>query len=414
MEHDRQLGERIAQNERLRPVLEAAPRAAGEQGGVYLVGGTVRDLLLGEPGFDVDLAVEGDGQLFARALAAELGGRVKPHDAFGTAVVEYGDGERVDVVTARRESYPTPAALPTVEPSTIEDDLFRRDFTINAMAAALAGPEVGALLDPFEGQRALEAKTIRVLHDLSFVDDPTRIFRAVRYASRYGFELDEQTAALAREAIAAGLVGRLSPARLRDELVLLLDEPRADEAFALLEALGADRAVHPGLAADEAGRDLFRRLLGLRDRYGLGIPSWRLALAALARDVPEPRAWLDGLKLRRQDAGAIEAAVTVGPKLAEELREQRDPAEVVALAEPHPPDAPLFALALAEVPALDDYFERLRNVRLEVDGADLAALGLAESPRVGEVLSELRRRKLNGELDGRDSELAAAKELIAQ
>jgi tRNA nucleotidyltransferase (CCA-adding enzyme) len=414
MEHDRQLGERIAQNERLRPVLEAAPRAAGEQGGVYLVGGTVRDLLLGEPGFDVDLAVEGDGQLFARALAAELGGRVKPHDAFGTAVVEYGDGERVDVVTARRESYPTPAALPTVEPSTIEDDLFRRDFTINAMAAALAGPEVGALLDPFEGRRALEAKTIRVLHDLSFVDDPTRIFRAVRYASRYGFELDEQTAALAREAIAAGLVGRLSPARLRDELVLLLDEPRADEAFALLEALGADRAVHPGLAADEAGRDLFRRLLGLRDRYGLGIPSWRLALAALARDVPEPRAWLDGLKLRRQDAGAIEAAVTVGPKLAEELREQRDPAEVVALAEPHPPDAPLFALALAEVPALDDYFERLRNVRLEVDGADLAALGLAESPRVGEVLSELRRRKLNGELDGRDSELAAAKELIAQ
>ena len=414
MEDDRQLGERIAQNERLRPVLEAAPRAAGEQGGVYLVGGTVRDLLLGEPGFDVDLAVEGDGQLFARALAAELGGRVKPHDAFGTAVVEYGDGERVDVVTARRESYPTPAALPTVEPSTIEDDLFRRDFTINAMAAALAGPGAGALVDPFEGCRDLEAKTIRVLHDLSFVDDPTRIFRAVRYASRYGFELDEQTAALAREAIAAGLVGRLSPARLRDELVLLLDEPRADEAFALLEALGADRAVHPGLAADEAGRDLFRRLLELRDRYGLGIPSWRLARAARARDVPEPRAWLDGLKLRRQDAGAIEAAVTVGPKLAEELREQRDPAEVVALAEPHPPDAPLFALALEDLPALHEYFERLRNVRLEVDGADLAALGLAESPRVGEVLSELRRRKLNGELDDRDSELAAAKELIAQ
>ena len=125
--------------------------------------------------------------------------------------------------------------------------------------------------------------------------------------------------------------------------------------------------------------------------------------------MPEPRAWLDGLKLRRQDARAIEAAVTVGPKLAEELREQRDPAEVVALAEPHPPDAPLFALALADVPALRDYFERLRNVRLEVDGADLAELGLAESPRVGEVLSELRRRKLNGELDGRDSELAAAR-----
>jgi tRNA nucleotidyltransferase (CCA-adding enzyme) len=414
MDDDRQLGERIAQNERLRPVLDAAPRAAAEQGGVYLVGGTVRDLLLGEPGFDVDLAVEGDGQAFARALAAELGGRVHPHDAFGTAVVEYGDGERVDVVTARRERYAAPAALPTVEPSTIEDDLFRRDFTINAMAAALAGPETGSLLDPFEGRRDLEAKTIRVLHDRSFVDDPTRIFRALRYASRYGFELDEHTAALAREAIEAGLVGRLSPARLRDELVLLLDEPRADEAFALLEAFGADRAIHLGLAADVAGRDLFRRLVALRDRYALAIPSWRLGLAALARSVPEPRAWLAGLKLRRQDAQAIEAAVTAGPRLADELREQRDPAEVVALAEPQPPDAPLFALALEDVPALHDYFERLRNVRLEVDGADLAELGLAESPRVGEVLSELRRRKLNGELDGRDSELAAARELIAQ
>jgi tRNA nucleotidyltransferase (CCA-adding enzyme) len=414
MDDDRQLGERIAQNERLRPMLRAAPRAAREQGGVYLVGGTVRDLLLGEPGFDVDLAVEGDGQAFARALAAELGGRVQPHDAFGTAVVEYGDGERVDVVTARRERYAAPAALPTVEPSTIEDDLLRRDFTINAMAAALAGPETGSLLDPFEGRRDLDAKTIRVLHDRSFVDDPTRIFRALRYASRYGFELDEHTAALAREAIEAGLVGRLSPARLRDELVLLLDEPSADEAFALLEAFGADRAIHPGLVADVTARDLFRRLVALRDRYALAIPSWRLGLAALARSVPEPRAWLDGLKLRRQDAQAIEAAVTAGPRLADELREQRDPAEVVALAEPQPPDAPLFALALEDLPALHDYFERLRNVRLEVDGADLAELGLAESPRVGEVLSELRRRKLNGELDGRDSELAAARELIAQ
>jgi tRNA nucleotidyltransferase (CCA-adding enzyme) len=386
---------------------------AGDRG-VYLVGGTVRDILLGEPGFDVDLAVEGDGQAFAQALAQELGGRAQPHDAFGTAVVEYGDNEHVDVVTARRERYDAPAVLPTVEPSTIQDDLFRRDFAINAMAVGLTGEGAGRLVDPFEGRRDLDARTIRVLHDGSFVDDPTRLFRAVRYASRYGFELDEHTAALACEAIEAGLVGRLSPARLRDELVLLLDEPRADEAFVLLETFGADRAIHPGLAADETARELFRRLLDLRDRYGLGIPSWRLGLAALARGVPEPRGWLDGLKLRRQDAQAIEAAVTAGPRLAAALREQRDPAEVVALAEPRPPDAPVFALALEDLPALREYFERLRNVRLEVDGADLAALGLAESPRVGEVLSELRRLKLNGELDGRDSELAAAKELIAQ
>ena len=155
----------------------------------------MRDILLGEPGFDVDLAVEGDGQAFAQALARELGGRVQPHDAFGTAVVEYGDDEHVDVVTARRERYDAPAVLPTVEPSTIEDDLFRRDFAINAMAVGLTGEAAGRLVDPFEGRRDLDARTIRVLHDGSFVDDPTRIFRAVRYASRYGFELDEHTAA---------------------------------------------------------------------------------------------------------------------------------------------------------------------------------------------------------------------------
>ncbi len=399
--------------ERLRPVLDAVAAVADGRA-VYLVGGTVRDILLREPGFDVDLAVEGDGQAFAEDLARELGGRAQPHDAFGTAVVEYGDGEHVDVVTARRERYDAPAVLPTVEPSTIQDDLFRRDFAINAMAVELTGEAAGRLVDPFEGRRDLDAKTIRVLHDGSFVDDPTRIFRALRYASRYGFELDEHTAQLAREAIQSGLVGRLSPARLRDELVLLLDEPRADRSVARLGELGADRAIQPELAADEAARTLFERLRELRDRYGLGIPSWRLGLAALARGVTEPGAWLDGLKLRRQDARAIEAAVTAGPKLAEQLRERRDPAEVVALAEPYPPDAPLFALALEDSPALRDYFERLRGVRLEVDGTDLAELGLAESPRVGEVLAELRRRKLNGELEGRDSELAAARELIGR
>jgi tRNA nucleotidyltransferase (CCA-adding enzyme) len=389
---------------RLEPVLDAVS-AAGDAD-VYLVGGTVRDILLGEPGFDVDLAVEGDGVRYAEALARELGGRVRSHDAFGTAVVEYGDGQRVDVVTARRERYEAPAALPVVEPGSIDDDLARRDFTINAMAAALPG---GRLLDPFHGRDDLEARTIRVLHDGSFVDDPTRIFRAVRYASRYGFSLDEQTEKLARDA--SHLVEQLSGARLRDELLLLLDEPPAAVSIRALGALGVDSHLAP----DDEAAELFERLRSLRDEYALAIPSWRLGLAALVRKLgAEARPWLDELKLRRQDAQAIAAAVTVGPRLAEDVGEAQTPAEVVALAEPHPLDAPLFALALADLPALREYFGRLRDVRLEVDGTDLAELGLEESPRVGEVLAELRRRKLNGELDGRDSELAAARELIAQ
>ncbi|HET7807835.1 MAG TPA: hypothetical protein VFK71_05005, partial [Gaiellaceae bacterium] len=143
---------------------------------------------------------------------------------------------------------------------------------------------------------------------------------------------------------------------------------------------------------------------------------WRLGLAALARRLPSDEAydWLERLKVRRRDAEAIAAAITVGPRLVERLREATDPAEVVAIADRYAPDAPLVALALGDLPQLHAYFERLRGVRLEVSGADLAELGLEESPRVGEVLAELRRRKLNGELDGRDSELAAAKELIAR
>jgi len=404
------IADRLAALPRLRPVL-AAVAAVRDGQGVYLVGGTVRDILLGAPGFDVDLAVEGDGVRLAEALARQLGGRVRSHDAFGTAVVEHGADEQVDVVTARRERYEAPAALPVVEPGTIDDDLARRDFTINAMAASLGPDDLGRLVDPFHGRRDLDARMIRVLHDGSFVDDPTRIFRAIRYATRYGFALDGHTLELARSAIGEQLVARLTPARLRDELVLLLDEVQAPASIRRLGELGPDslRAGHERAAA------LFERLLELRDEYALAIPSWRLGLEALAREGgDEMQSLLEALALRRQDARAVTAAVNVGPRLAEELRQARTPADVVSLAEPYPEDAPLMALALAETPAVRDYFERLRDVRLEVDGSDLAGLGLEESPRVGEVLAELRRRKLNGELDGRDSELAAARELIAR
>jgi tRNA nucleotidyltransferase (CCA-adding enzyme) len=403
--------------ERLTPVFEAVAAVSEPFDGVYLVGGTVRDILLGERSFDVDVAVEGDAIALAEALARELRGRVKAHRKFGTAVVLYGRGERVDVVTARTEFYDAPAALPTVEHATIREDLFRRDFTINAMAVSLKGEDFGRLVDPFGGRRDLEERTIRVLHNLSFIDDPTRIFRAIRYESRLGFLMNEHTQRLARGCIEMGLVGDLSSARLRDELVALLDEQHVADSIRRLAELGADRAIHPHLAADEEAVRLLGRLKDLRSRFGLAVPDWRLGLVVLARRLrpDELFDWLDRLKVRRSDAERIAAAITVGPKLVERLREgHHDPAEVVALAEPYAPDAPLFALALAELPPLEDYFERLRQVRLEISGSDLAELGLRESPRVGEILGELRRRKLNGLLDGRESELAAARELIAQ
>jgi tRNA nucleotidyltransferase (CCA-adding enzyme) len=402
--------------DRLARAFAAIARAGGSAHGVYLVGGTVRDILLGEPSFDVDIAVEGDAIAFAGRLAEELEGRCHPHEQFGTAVVLYDGGNHIDVVTARSEVYTAPAALPTVEPGTIEDDLSRRDFTINAMAASLQPADFGRLVDPFGGRTDLRAGTIRVLHERSFTDDPTRIFRAVRYENRYGFRLDESSARLARAAVEGGLVGELSGARLRDELVALLAEEEVEHTILRLGELGADRAIHPRLAADEEAVRLALRLRELRKELHVEAPDWRLRLAVLARRIPaaEIGDWLDGLKLRRRDAEQIGSAVTVAPQLVERLGGDTtpDPAEVVVLAEPHAPDAPLLALAVADVPALRDYFTRLRKVRLEIDGTDLAALGLAESPKVGEVLQELRHRKLRGELDGRDAELAAARELI--
>lgn len=407
----------LARLEDLAPVFEAVAAASEGYDGVYLVGGTVRDILLGERGFDIDIAVEGDGIAFARTLATALGGRIRPHEKFRTAVVLYRDGGRVDVVTARTEFYDAPAALPAVEHATIREDLFRRDFTINAMAVSLKGDEVGRLVDPFRGRRDLRDGTIRVLHNLSFIDDPTRIFRAVRYENRYGFRMDDHTARLARGCIEMGLVGDLSSARLRDELVALLEEGDVAHSIVRLGELGADRAIHPQLAADEEAVAMLSRLTELDARYQLGVPAWRLGLAVLARTLPpnEVYDWLARLKVRRRDAEMIAAAVTVGPRLVEHLRAgDLEPAEVVAAADPYSPDAPLYALAVESLEPLHAYFRKLRDVRLDIGGGDLARLGLRESPRVGEILAELRRRKLNGELDGRESELQAARELIAE
>jgi tRNA nucleotidyltransferase (CCA-adding enzyme) len=370
--------------ERLAPVLDALPHPA------YLVGGTVRDLLLGRPAkFDFDLAVVGDGEWYAKELADRIGGRVTTHERFGTATVHY-DNAHVDVATARTETYRAPGALPTVAPASgIEDDLRRRDFTINAMAISVPN---GELVDPFGGRAHLEEEIVRVLHEQSFEDDPTRIFRAARYEARLGFRMDPKTETLAL--MAAPLVGGLSGARVREELFALFAEDEAERALARLDALGVGKTI------------------GMRfvPRRGLGLPAWHLGL--LAVDAPPGK--LDELMVDGRVARSVEEARRETADLHKQLAYAATPAAIVEVAEHVGPDTPLFALALADDAKLRDYFERLRAVRLEVDGDDLAALGLGESPRVGEVLAELRRRKLNGKLDGRAEELAAARELIAE
>jgi tRNA nucleotidyltransferase (CCA-adding enzyme) len=306
---------------------------------------------------------------------------------------------------ARTERYPQPGALPEVSPAaTIDEDLGRRDFTINAMAVSLPDQE---LIDPFSGRSHLADRLVRVLHEGSFVDDPTRIFRAAQYEGRLGFRMDPKTETLALMAVPS--VGRLSGARAREELLAILTEERAPEILARLHRLGVDQALDPDLefAQDAA---VLERLRMLASEYA-PTPDWELGLLA----IQPPPGWLDELKFARPVVSRVEQAVAEAPALRARLRGRAlTPADIVDAVERTGPDTPLLALAQEDLPALHDYFRHLRDVQLELTGDDLAALGLGESPRVGEVLAELRRRKLNGGLDSRADEIAAARELIAQ
>jgi tRNA nucleotidyltransferase (CCA-adding enzyme) len=390
--------------------------------GVFLVGGAVRDLLLRERSFDIDLAVEGDGIGFAHELARRLGGHVRAHPKFRTAVVAAGEaggleGLHVDVASTRTELYDYPAALPTVEPAPLRSDLGRRDFTINAMAVSLRSEDYGTLFDPFGGLRDLSLRRIAVLHNLSFIEDPTRIFRALRYETRYGFHMDARTLGLAQACTEMDLVGDLSSARLRDELVLLLRERTVDHALQRLQQLGLSRAIHPRVAVGPATRDLVRAADNLWRRHGLAgeAPLWRLRLAIMVRELGagEVEEWAERMRLRRADAAVMARAFVLGRRLCERLKEPVTDAELHDAAGGVPLEAVLVAMALDHGGAVSRrlavYLERLRHVRLDIDGGDLRAMGYPQSPQVGRVLRSLLRLKLNGLLDGgRAAELEAA------
>ena len=217
-----------------------------DEGGVslYLVGGVVRDLLLKRETWDLDLTVEGDGIGFARLVADRYRAGLAVFERFATARLAFPDGLKMDIATTRRESYAQPALLPTVQPASIEEDLSRRDFTINAMAIQLNRATFGQLFDPYGGQRDLRARVIRVLHEGSFQDDPTRIFRAIRFEQRFGFHLETTTLRLLAQAASTNLIQRLSGPRLQNEVLLLFAERDPVRAIARLGQLKLLRFLH--------------------------------------------------------------------------------------------------------------------------------------------------------------------------
>jgi tRNA nucleotidyltransferase (CCA-adding enzyme) len=343
----------------------ATVRTVAEQP-VYLVGGAVRDLLLGRGRTDIDLVVEGD----AAALASRLGAEVVEHERFATAKVTL-DGHEVDIAAARSESYPHPGALPVVEAAGgIEADLARRDFTINAIAVPLRGE--ADLIDPHGGREDLKLGLLRILHSRSFVDDPTRALRAARYAARFGFELEPETAELLRGAD----LDTVSADRRRAELLRVAAEAEAPRAFELLERWGL-------VELQPEGAELAARM------------------AALLRELP----WSSAVDPER----AVLAAALDPPGREMELVEASpgSPSEAVELARRFGPAD----LAMARVRGaewLEDYVKRWADVGLEIDGQDLIEAGVPEGPAVGRGLTAALRRKLDGEISGREEELATA------
>jgi tRNA nucleotidyltransferase (CCA-adding enzyme) len=385
--------------ERLLPALEGlAP--------CFLVGGAVRDMLRGATTVDIDIAVEGDAEAMARHLADRLAGEVRAHDRFGTATVTAGHLQ-VDLARTRRETYSAPGALPDVEPAGLVEDLRRRDFTINAMALGLSNASAGELTDPLDGRADLAAGAIRVLHPASFIDDPTRLLRAIRYAARLDFALEPVTERWAREAVAAGALGTVSGSRVRDELIDLLSEPEAPRAVELMAALGIDGALHPALRAHP-------ELIASAKLGGAetGADSTLTALAALCVDAPgELEGWIDRLGLGAVERDATLRAARRAPGLVDELHGELRPSQLHALLSPEPPEALALALGLgAPAEPVLDFVSRLRGARLEITGADLLAAGIPQSPALGRALDRTLARKLDGEIAGRDAELRAAVE----
>ncbi len=380
---------------------------------IYLVGGSVRDLLLGRPTVDVDLLLEGDATALARGVAQALAARCLAHPAFGTATIK-GRGFAFDIATARIETYPRPGSLPKVRPAALAQDLARRDFTINAMALALAGSERGRLLDPHSGYQDLRRGLVRVLHDDSFRDDATRILRALRYATRLRFAIEEHTLGLLRRDV--GYLEAISGARLRRELLRLLDEVEPERALLAGQQLGVLAAIHPALAFDKALADAFAS--ARRETRVEPLPLVYLAILASpwAREQAEAVTARCALtKAQREVVVAMPSLLALVPQLAvPDIR----PSQVVDLLSPFPAPS-LWALVLTTTDAraaqqMRRYLEEWRYVKPSLNGDALLALGVPAGPALGHLLRALRAARLDGEIKTREEEVAFVRGALAR
>lgn len=388
------------------PLTAAVLAALGQHDApaVALVGGVVRDLLLGAAPRDVDLVAEGP----VAEVANRLGDAVEIHDRFDTASVKTALGA-VDLARARTETYPFPGALPDIVPSTIEADLARRDFTANAIAIRLTGTEAGSVIAYPGSVEDLGAGRLAVLHPRSFIDDPTRLFRLARYRARLGFEIASATEELAADAVAAGALGSVSGSRIGNELRLLALEAEPVAAFEALSELGLDTAVEPAFGLADRGDELRDALAALPAE---GRPDL-LAIAAASTQVRAPKLdrLLDRLAFSAADREIVFDAATRTDSIAARLAVADRPSEIAAAVDGSTIEALALTSAKASTGARRNairWLEQLRHVELQITGDDLTAAGVIPGPMLGAGLRAAYHALLDGNAPTRDRQLEIA------
>ena len=385
---------------------------------VYVVGGFVRDLLLRNENLDVDIVIEGDGVHFARTLAQRCGVRVKIHRKFCTGVVIFPDGFKIDVATARTEHYEYPTAMPIIKLGSIRLDLSRRDFTINALAIKLNPREFGKVYDFFGGQRDLKEKVIRVLHSLSFVEDPTRIFRAIRFEQRFHFRIGNLSLNLTKNAVKKGFVSQLSGQRVLNELRLIFSEPRPLRIIERMHELGVLRAISPRLSSVNEMQRLFPAIGSVIAWYQL-----------LYRDETAERWLLYFLgfieNLNNHELLDLCSYLNINNKILQKIRTARNGyhlierplyeqlnnlqnSDVYDVFKDLPLEAILFWMAKTKQEfvkkAVSIYLSKLQDIRTSIKGRDLIQLGLKPGPEFQQILNAVLDARLNGEITGQEQE----------
>ena len=391
-------------------IKRAGEVAQRQQQRLYLVGGVVRDLLLERRNLDLDLVIEGDAIKLAQEIAGEQSAKVTSHPRFGTAKLRWSN-RSVDVATARAETYAKPGALPFVKPGTINDDLSRRDFTINAIAIELNPRRFGDIIDPHVGRQDIDAKIVRVLHEKSFIDDATRIWRALRYEQRLDFHLELATLELLKQCTA--WLGTVSGDRIRHELELVLKEELPEKVLRRADELGVLDRIHPSLKCDDWLTETFSLARERCRPDALPHPQLYLALLCYRLTLKETEKLISYLRLPKATVQVLRETIAIKGKISELSVHGLAPSQIYELIHSYGMTA-LMANSLAagsETTAehIELFLNVLRHVNPALSGEDLLKLGVPKGPKIKETLQRLREARLDGKAASRKAEVAMVK-----